>query len=76
MTAPPKTLDELKAAAKKIKAQNPGVAGFVARTGKSAAVTQFSSFLYSFGGELHRRQRQGDGQHPGRRKRPTPSTAA
>jgi multiple sugar transport system substrate-binding protein len=48
---PPKTLDELKAAAAKVQAANPGVAGFVARTGKTAAVTQFSSFLYSFGGE-------------------------
>lgn len=47
---PPKTLDELKAAAEKIKAADPGTAGFVARTGKSTAVTQFSSFLYSFGG--------------------------
>lgn len=48
----PKTMDELQAAAKAIKAQNPGVAGFVARTGKSPAVTQFSSFLYSFGGDF------------------------
>jgi len=48
----PKTMIELEAAAKAIKAQNPGVAGFVARTGKSAAVTQFSSFLYSFGGDF------------------------
>ncbi|HZY01171.1 MAG TPA: sugar ABC transporter substrate-binding protein [Dermatophilaceae bacterium] len=48
----PKTMDELLAAAKAIKAQNPGVAGFVARTGKSASVTQFSSFLYSFGGDF------------------------
>jgi multiple sugar transport system substrate-binding protein len=48
----PKTMDELEAAAKAIKEQNPGVAGFVARTGKSAAVTQFSSFLYSFGGDF------------------------
>jgi len=48
----PKTMDELQAAAKVIKEQNPGVAGFVARTGKSAAVTQFSSFLYSFGGDF------------------------
>jgi multiple sugar transport system substrate-binding protein len=48
----PKTMDELEAAAKAIKAQNPGVAGFVARTGKTAAVTQFSSFLYSFGGDF------------------------
>lgn len=48
----PKTMDELEAAAKKIKAENPGVAGFVARTEKSAAVTQFSSFLYSYGGDF------------------------
>ncbi len=51
LSAPPKTLDELKAAAAKISAANPGVAGFVARTAKSAAVTQFSSFLYSYGGD-------------------------
>jgi multiple sugar transport system substrate-binding protein len=49
---PPKTLDELKADAQKVAAANPGIAGFVARTGKSAAVTQFSSFLYSFGGNF------------------------
>ena len=48
----PKTMDELEAAAKAIKAASPGIAGFVARTGKSAAVTQFSSFLYSFGGDF------------------------
>lgn len=48
----PKTMDELETAAKAIKASNPGTAGFVARTGKSAAVTQFSSFLYSFGGDF------------------------
>lgn len=52
LTAPPKTLDELKAAAAKVQAADPGVAGFVARTNKSAAVTQFSSFLYSFGGDF------------------------
>jgi multiple sugar transport system substrate-binding protein len=51
-SAPPKTLDELKAQAQKIAADNPGIAGFVARTGKSPAVTQFSSFLYSFGGDF------------------------
>ena len=45
-------MDELEAAAKAIKAASPGTAGFVARTGKSAAVTQFSSFLYSFGGDF------------------------
>ncbi|HEX5596579.1 MAG TPA: sugar ABC transporter substrate-binding protein [Micromonosporaceae bacterium] len=49
---PPETLEELKSAAAKIQAENPGIAGFVARTGKSAAVTQFSSFLYSFGGDF------------------------
>ena len=48
----PTTMVELEAAAQAIKEQNPGVAGFVARTGKSAAVTQFSSFLYSFGGDF------------------------
>jgi multiple sugar transport system substrate-binding protein len=52
LDGPPKTLDDLKAAAAKIEAENPGVAGFVARTGKAAAVTQFSSFLYSFGGDF------------------------
>lgn len=46
----PTTLKELEAAAKTISEANPGVAGFVARTGVSAAVTQFSSFLYSSGG--------------------------
>jgi multiple sugar transport system substrate-binding protein len=46
----PKTMDELQAAAKKISSAD--TAGFVARTGKSAAVTQFSSFLYSFGGDF------------------------
>jgi multiple sugar transport system substrate-binding protein len=51
-TAPPKTLDELKTQAAKVEADNPGVAGFVARTGKAAAVTQFSSFLFSFGGDF------------------------
>ncbi|SDT12419.1 ABC transporter substrate-binding protein [Microterricola viridarii] len=47
----PQTLDELQAAAKTISESNPGVAGFVARTAVSAAVTQFSSFLYSSGGD-------------------------
>ncbi len=51
-SAPPATLDELKAQAAKIQADNPGVAGFVSRTGKAAAVTQFSSFLFSFGGDF------------------------
>src|SRR5665647_2686520 len=42
---------EREAAAKAVKAANPDVAGFVARTSKSPAVTQFSSFLYSMGGD-------------------------
>ncbi|MGO1770405.1 MAG: ABC transporter substrate-binding protein [Microbacterium sp.] len=46
----PATLDELEEAAKVISEENPDVAGFVARTGRSAAVTQFSSYLFSYGG--------------------------
>lgn len=49
--AVPKTLAELEAAAKKVK-ETQGIAGFVARTGKTAAVTQFSSFLFSMGGDF------------------------
>ena len=52
-SAPPKTLDELFEMATKAKAQGGGMAGFVARTGKTAAVTQFSSYLYSYGGDFH-----------------------
>jgi len=48
----PGTLAELESAAKTISEANPGVAGFVARTGRSAAVTQFSSYLFSFGGDF------------------------
>ncbi len=47
----PATLDELEAAAKAINEANPNIAGFVSRTGRSAAVTQFSGYLYSFGGQ-------------------------
>lgn len=47
----PTTLEELEAAAKAIHEANPDVAGYVGRTGKSAAVTQLSAFLYSFGGD-------------------------
>ena len=75
IAAPPKTLDELKADVAKVEAANPGVAGFVARTGKSAAVTQFSSFLYSLGGDFTDAQRQGDASTPPRPSRPTPCTA-
>ncbi len=47
----PKTLDELKAAAQKLTAKDKNQFGFVARGQRSPAVTQFSSFLYSFGGD-------------------------
>lgn len=50
--APPQTLDELKEMALKIKEDNPGTAGFVARTARTAAVTQFSSYLFSYGGDF------------------------
>lgn len=45
-------MDELKEMSAKINEDNPGVAGFVARTGRTAAVTQFSSFLFSYGGDF------------------------
>lgn len=50
-SAPPDTLDELYELAQKAKSGD--MAGFVARTGRSAAVTQFSSYLYSYGGDFH-----------------------
>lgn len=47
----PKTFDELKAAVEKLHDPGNGVYGFVSRGAVSAAVTQFSSFLYGFGGD-------------------------
>ena len=49
---PPTTLEEMEAAAKKLNDPANGVAGFVARGNRGAAVTQFSAFLYSFGGDF------------------------
>jgi multiple sugar transport system substrate-binding protein len=49
--AVPKTLDELKAAAAKLTDKGKEQYGFVARGQRSPSVTQFSSFLYSFGGD-------------------------
>jgi multiple sugar transport system substrate-binding protein len=46
----PATLDDLKAAAAKLTDANAGVFGIVMRGQRSPSVTQFSSFLYSFGG--------------------------
>ena len=50
--AVPKTLDELIAAAKKVNDPSKKLYGFVARGKLSPAVTQFSSFLYSNGGDF------------------------
>jgi multiple sugar transport system substrate-binding protein len=49
--AVPKTLDELMAAAQKLHDPSNNMFGFVARGQRAPAVTQFSSFLYSMGGE-------------------------
>lgn len=46
----PQTLDELAAAVEALHDPDNGVYGIVMRGQRSAAVTQFSSFLYSFGG--------------------------
>jgi multiple sugar transport system substrate-binding protein len=48
----PKSLDDLEAAAKAVKNSDLGLSGFIARTGKVPAVTQFSSFLFSMGGDF------------------------
>ena len=47
----PKTLDELKTAAAKLTDKSKEQFGFVARGQRSPAVTQFSSYLYSYGGD-------------------------
>ena len=47
----PKTLEELKRAAEKLTDKSKGRFGFIARGQRSPAVTQFSSFLYGFGGD-------------------------
>ncbi|GAB3697238.1 ABC transporter substrate-binding protein [Mariniluteicoccus flavus] len=49
---PPKTLDELEAAAKTVKEKVPDTFGIAMRGQKAAAVTQFSSFLFSEGGDF------------------------
>lgn len=47
----PKTLDELKAAAAKLTDKTKDQYGFIARGQGNPAVTQFSSYLYSYGGD-------------------------
>ncbi|MGE5507833.1 MAG: ABC transporter substrate-binding protein [Chitinophagales bacterium] len=49
----PTTLEELEAAAKHFNDPDKGFYGFVARGQRSPAVTQFSSYLYSFGGKFN-----------------------
>lgn len=49
---PPKTLEELEAAAKKLNDPDNGVYGIVSRGQRGAAVTQFSSYLYANGGDF------------------------
>ncbi|GAB4575384.1 MAG: sugar ABC transporter substrate-binding protein [Anaerolineae bacterium] len=47
----PQTLEELEAAAEALNDPDNGVYGVAMRGQRAAAVTQFSSFLYSFGGQ-------------------------
>ena len=54
----PKTLDELKAAAEALTDKDNEMYGFVARGQRSPLVTQFSSFLYSSGGDWFDADRQ------------------
>lgn len=49
---PPKTLEELEAAAKKLHNPSAGVYGIVSRGQCGTAVTQFSSYLYGYGGDF------------------------
>jgi len=49
---PPKTLEELEAAAKKLHNPSEGMYGIVSRGQRGAAVTQFSSYLYANGGDF------------------------
>jgi multiple sugar transport system substrate-binding protein len=48
----PKSLDDLIAAAQKLDDKPGGVAGFIARGKQANAVTQFSSYLYGYGGDF------------------------
>jgi multiple sugar transport system substrate-binding protein len=50
--APPKTLEELEAAAKKLHNPAAGMYGIVSRGERGANVTQFSSYLYAYGGDF------------------------
>jgi multiple sugar transport system substrate-binding protein len=56
--AVPTTLDELRAAAEALTDKENDMYGFVARGQRSPLVTQFSSFLYSYGGDWFDENRQ------------------
>lgn len=49
---PPTTLEELEAAAKILNNPSADIYGIVSRGQRGAAVTQFSSYLYNFGGDF------------------------
>ncbi|AEJ20941.1 ABC transporter substrate-binding protein [Gracilinema caldarium] len=49
---PPTTFDELLAAAKKLHNPDKNIYGIVSRGQRGAAVTQFSTYLYNFGGDF------------------------
>lgn len=50
--APPATLEDLEAAAKALNNPSAEMYGIVSRGQRAAAVTQFSSYLYAFGGDF------------------------
>ncbi|MBP2479387.1 multiple sugar transport system substrate-binding protein [Crossiella equi] len=52
LVAPPSTLDQLLAEARRLHDPGRGVFGAVGRGQRTGAVTQWSSFLYSFGGDF------------------------
>jgi multiple sugar transport system substrate-binding protein len=52
LVAPPRTLDELLASAQRLHDPAAGRYGAVGRGQRTGAVTQWSSFLYSFGGDF------------------------
>ena len=53
---PPTTIDELYAAAEKLTEKSKDMYGFVARGQRAPLVTQFSSYLYSYGGDFFDRK--------------------
>ncbi|MFE9726785.1 ABC transporter substrate-binding protein [Streptomyces sp. NPDC005794] len=58
---PPRTLAELMSAAQELTDKKKGLYGFVGRGQRSGAVSQWSSFLYSYGGDFVVRGKSGIG---------------